>query len=125
MPSPSTPASWQSQKTIKGIVKRLSIREQAAAAAVQRDLFTFFMGIVRKQRQSSHQLQKSGEENLIPSMPYMLLEKSTHYISLAFPPPYRKAMVTAQKDALDLHWYYIVRSEDEKSFGSAVRQSWT
>lgn len=88
------------------------------------NLLIFFLRIMGKQRKSNHQVQKSGSggHNHIPSKPYKLPEKSTHYFSLAFSPPYRKGLVTVQKHAsVFSYWYCALRSKDKRSFRSAVR----
>lgn len=120
----------RAQNTIKEIFKWLSLKKKQQQWLSKENLLKFFKGIRGKQRQSSYQLQNSGsgEENHITSMPYMVLEKSAHYISLAFPPPHRIGLMTVEKYALDLvclYWYCALRSEDEKIFANVVRQSWT
>lgn len=65
------------------------------------NLLFFFTQIMGKQRKSSHQALKSGsgEHNHISSKLHNLPEKSTHYFSLAFSPPYRKGLATVQNHA--------------------------
>lgn len=109
--------AWKTEGNVNGIL----LENNQQQWLPKENLLHFFTQIMRKQRQSSHQVQKSGSggQNHIPSIPYMLTEKSTHCFSLAFPPPHREGWWLLKSTPQSVHIGAVLW--DQRSSGSAVR----